>query len=236
MKSKHIKNIAVSAVAGKAALTIGSASAQTCLDQPRFDLAGDTSFLTLVNTNNGGKGEEFEGFTEATIYQTGLPSSSESAATINMNLTNLTNSKSLDVYVAYSTTQVTETQIGAACVGEFLLDTSTLKVLDGFKVNHPRSIVGASETPLGTLTSASTESIDQLELQLNLNTLLDDPTLQTNEVFLQVIAFESGGTSLDTASVSTVQKITLNRDDPSPSLNSTALGSDGNAKTETGGD
>ncbi|MFT7293767.1 MAG: hypothetical protein ACI87Q_001621 [Pseudohongiellaceae bacterium] len=237
MKSKHIRHIVVGATAGKAALTIGSASAQSCLDQPGLGITGDSAFYQ-TSTTTSGKGADATSSTEATLYQMGFAASSTpfgSTATLNVKLNQLTTSKPSDVYVAYSPTQVTESQLGAACSGEFLLDLSTMRILDGFKVNHIRSLGLSSETPLGALASGPIESIAELEVQLNLNTLLSDPSLQTNEVFLQVIAFESGRTSFDTASVSSVQKITLNRDDPAPVVDDSTGGDSttdgGNSKT-----
>jgi hypothetical protein len=133
------------------------------------------------------------------------------------------------VYIAYSPYQVTESQLGAACNGDLLLELNTMRILEGFKINYSRSMGLATDTAIGRLDTSGLEDTISLELPLKLDQFLLDPTLQTNEFFVQAVAFSAGSTNLADASISQIQKIVINRDDPAPGGTSSSGG------TGTGG-
>lgn len=218
MSNKNIRNLVITASAGKAALFAGSVGAQECFDVPSSAVSGDSS---LFATQSSG-GKDSESTTANTLYTRAVAVDSVLSLTLSGLDTDAT-----DVYIAYSPTKVEESALGTACSGEFLLDTGSLQILEGYKLNRARNM-GLPATPLGTLSSGETAGTTQLDLVLNLDDMLEDPSLATNEIYLQAVAFPPDSADISLASVSSVLQISLDRDNlPSSSSDDSGNGDSG---------
>ncbi len=208
MKNKNIRNLVISASAGKAALVAGNSAAQECLDLPESAVGGSSSLFAAAGSSvtSGGKGGESTSVEANTLYTRALAADSVLTVTVSG-----LDSSATDVYIAYSPTKVTASQVGTACTGELLLDASTMKVLDGYTLNRSRNM-GFPETPLGSLAESETTATTQLDLVLNLDDMLTDASLDTNEVYIQAVSFPASSTDISLASVSPLLQITLDRE------------------------
>ncbi len=208
MKNKKLRNLVISASAGKAALVAGTASGQECLDLPNSAVAGDSSLFAAAGStlSSGGKGGDSTTVEANTLYTRALAADSVLTVTVSG-----LDSSATDLYIAYSPTKVNSSQVGTACNGDLLLDTGSMKILEGFTLNRSRNM-GFGATPLGTLAETETAATTQLDLVLNLDDMLTDPSLETNEVYLQAVSFPASSTDISLASVSPILQITLDRE------------------------